>query len=815
MGKARRNSLTDKEGKKLPGPGGYGVGNLDVVRHANPKWSLKGKNAKDRYEKDVPGPGQYEDRYYKHNPPNYTFGNKLSKTFYSDKSAIPGPGSYKSPTTMGKKGGYIAGRPKDRRANDLPGPGQYSLRSTLQEGHAAPFGTGKRSSPNLNKSAMVPGPGSYQPQSDFGNRTHAAGFGTGKKGHNYGDRGMPGPGQYTVNESLFRDNKAASIKGRPQTSKQDMKPGPGHYQSKSISSSPAFTMGVKTRIKELTSKNNPGPGGYNPEFKSVKPSPPGVNFGSPSKSVVGDSSMPGPGQYDVRKGPEGPAYGIRGRYEDPKGDMKPGPGNYNPKDELIRHGTPGTVMGSGQRSNLAGKGDAPGPGNYDVTDHNKGKQFSFGTGNRDDSIGKNSKNFPGPGTYVPPTFIGKDTQGKSIAGRVKERSPDNIPGPGAYASPDKRNGPSYSLSGHRTEDPILREKAKMPPPGSYNPDDSITKHQSHGVSFGSGAKSTTLRGDGTPGPGQYQLKTTLDSKGVHIAGKVPEVVKEKAPGPGAYDPKADLKYKSGPSFSISGVHGDQYMPTKGIPGPGTYDSPERPATSGFKFGSDKRQGLASRGDAPGPGQYTVPTTIGKEGKNIIIAGRYEDKRDVNQVGPGQYQLPSTLSGPKFSMGAGEKGTKLNKDALLNPPPGTYTIDANAGKHHSPGIVFGKDKRDHLKGDSLPGPGNYQMPSTLDSRGITIQGKHEEKIKERAPGPGAYEAKEDPRKTHGGGVKFGHDSKGKGARDTGAPGPGQYKIDQPYDKGPKFGKDLRDKPIKSDMPGPGQYNTRKEEGLTYF
>ena len=71
----------------------------------------------------------------------------------------------------------------------------------------------------------------------------------------------------------------------------------------------------------------------------------------------------------------------------------------------------------------------------------------------------------------------------------------------------------------------------------------------------------------------------------------------------------------------------------------------------------------------------------------MIAGRYEDKRDINEVGPGQYKLPSTLTGPKFSMGTGEKGTKLNRDALTNPPPGTYTIDSNANKN---GVSFGKE-----------------------------------------------------------------------------------------------------------------------------
>jgi hypothetical protein len=57
-----------------------------------------------------------------------------------------------------------------------------------------------------------------------------------------------------------------------------------------------------------------------------------------NKSLIGDSKMPGPGQYDVRKkaGEGAPAYGIRGRYNESKRELVPGPGNYEPKDHLTK-----------------------------------------------------------------------------------------------------------------------------------------------------------------------------------------------------------------------------------------------------------------------------------------------------------------------------------------------------------------------------------------------------------------------------------------------------------------------------------------------
>ena len=135
-------------------------------------------------------------------------------------------------------------------------------------------------------------------------------------------------------------------------------------------------------------------------------------------------------------------------------------------------------------------------------------------------------------------------------------------------------------------------------------------------------------------------------------------------------------------------------------------------------------------------------------------------KDTNLVGPGQYQLPSTLTGPKFSMGTGEKGTKLNKDAVLNPPPGTYSLDSHADKH---GISFGKDTRDKTKLDGLPGPGTYAVPSTLDNKGISIKGKQEEKIPYLSPGPGAYNSKDDLAKAHGGTASFGKEPKNSGPK----------------------------------------------------
>ena len=817
MGKARRNSLTDKHASQMPGPGIYKQINQENVKKANPKWSIKGKYPTGLKSLDGPGPGQYSDDFKKHNSPNYTFGGKRAQTKRSNGYDGPGPGTYQSPSTFGKKGGYVGVKAKAEKKFQGPGPGSYAMGTTFTKGFGMSFGGGKRSTANLNHSLHMPGPGAYDPLSDFGRKIHGAGFGSGKRGNLEGKHDHPGPGSYKVNESIYRDPKAASMKGRPQITKVDHRPGPGHYVSKSLHQSPAYSMGVKGKARKLGTEENPPPGSYNPEYTKIKHSVPGVNFGSPSKEVKGDNSMPGPGQYSLRTtvGSEGPAYGIRGRYKDPAGDIKPGPGNYNPKDDCIRHGNPGTVMGSGQRQPLMNGDRAPGPGMYDQETREKGKHFSFGSGLRDDGTNRQNKDNPGPGTYPVNGMVGKEGKGVIIAGKHKDRAPDTIPGPGTYDSKNNRNAPSFSISGHRTEDPVARNQASMPGPNIYNPDDSCVKQRQPTVSFGNKPKVSDLKDDGQPGPGQYQLKTTLEGKGVHIASKIPEKHIEKSPGPAAYSPSADAKYQNGPAFSISGVKGDMSLPNKDMPGPGTYNSQERPQSSGYSFSKDRRKDLANAKEEPGPGQYAVQSKIGSEGKNIIIAGRHELKQDINQVGPGQYKVPDSVNGPQYSMGAGQKGTKLNKDALLNPPPGTYDVNDSQVKHKSPGVSFGSSVRDKLKPDGMPGPGNYYHNPTNEGKGITIKGKYVDNPKERAPGPGAYGAPMDPSKVKGGNITFGNGTKSTGPKDSNAPGPGMYKVEAPYEGGHTFGKDIRDKQKESAEPGPGQYNWRKQEGLTYF
>jgi hypothetical protein len=51
----------------------------------------------------------------------------------------------------------------------------------------------------------------------------------------------------------------------------------------SMFTSPAFSMGAGEKKSVFIDNKGPGPNQYDPMYTKVKPSPPGVNFGSPGK----------------------------------------------------------------------------------------------------------------------------------------------------------------------------------------------------------------------------------------------------------------------------------------------------------------------------------------------------------------------------------------------------------------------------------------------------------------------------------------------------------------------------------------------------
>lgn len=209
---------------------------------------------------------------------------------------------------------------------------------------------------------------------------------------------------------------------------------------------------------------------------------------------------PGPGQYNVRKSQDGPAYKIGSQQRAKLTDnLSPGPGQYSQThDKMIK--SPAWGMGSGQRQNLARSSENPGPGNYAVIKEAEGPQYS-------------------------------------ILGKYQQRMKDQSPGPGNYSAGDdarRQKAPSFGMGTEKKG--IDYNKGKdAPGPGQYS---STRQRDTPAFGFGSGVRNNA-RDSGIPGPGSYSMKQLVGSgpaKSI-LGGRPGSAPKARgaAPGPGQYD----------------------------------------------------------------------------------------------------------------------------------------------------------------------------------------------------------------------------------------------------------------------------------------
>jgi hypothetical protein len=92
--------------------------------------------------------------------------------------------------------------------------------------------------------------------------------------------------------------------------------------------------------------------------------------------------------------------------------------------------------------------------------------------------------------------------------------------------------------GEKRETPI---KNDVPAPGSYNPEDSLTRPVSHQRTF-SMSKRTEKTAEPEGGPGTYDHQTNFgsDSKQITIGEKRLEKVRNDVPAPGNYNPDESI-----------------------------------------------------------------------------------------------------------------------------------------------------------------------------------------------------------------------------------------------------------------------------------
>ena len=166
-------------------------------------------------------------------------------------------------------------------------------------------------------------------------------------------------------------------------------------------------------------------------------------------------------------------------------------------------------------------------------------------------------NAPGPGTYKPLEFVGKEATSSSIHAKLTYKPIENTggktPGPGTYENNfqrNKRTAPAYSPGKDQRSSPGIMTTTKTPAANTYNPSTSFIDKSAAKWGFGTETRKGMESKSVSPGPGNYQIKPiAFDSeKPKFFMGEKLKAPRETTvvPGAGAYDPAHENTKKSLP-----------------------------------------------------------------------------------------------------------------------------------------------------------------------------------------------------------------------------------------------------------------------------
>ena len=486
-------------------------------------------------------------------------------------SESPGPGHYNLSSTLYNKDFKLKGKYQDLKPLNNPGPGAYTPLAEPSKGF--PFLT----EPRFKPLSCTGGPSVLQvpklssgPSYSFGLRPKSAGARA-----NVFPYLSPGPGAYDL--PPVSEPAKISIKSRVKSLEPFNTPGPGSYTLLESKSSKGFTHGLPLTTKDSTW--SPGPAAYNLESR---PSGPAFSMGMrfPSKSEADNRDL-----TDPVSSFNGRAAILVGKPTENQGSSLVGPGTYSPK-QVVR------VFGFSQdRSSREQKIEiSPGPCDYSKETKPEGPRYSL-AGRL--TPPKNEVS-PGPGHYELPQ---ERIRSPAIRGKPHIEYDNKVPGPGAYSP----HTPYTALSFSSSKDCRFKEIEVTPGPSDFHSD---LAPQGPRYSFTGRArspKSSENQALASPGPGTYDLPSTISNISARLFGKPSEPEPKQAPGPGAYIHR-ELDLPSNKGFSLG--KGSRHDPTsthRNTPGPGAYEA-ARAKSLGYSFPKEPRQEKRLE-EVPGPGTY--------------------------------------------------------------------------------------------------------------------------------------------------------------------------------------------------------------------
>ncbi|CAG9322503.1 unnamed protein product [Blepharisma stoltei] len=280
------------------------------------------------------------------------------------------------------------------------------------------------------------------------------------------------------------------------------------------------------------------------------------------------------------------------------------------------------------------------------------------------SIGKQKRfglssaiyNAPGPAAYNIPRDLAKRS---SSFTRAKKHAamPNGNPGPASYNTPAKiGEGPRAIIISRKS----MRNQEMIPGPADYSP-----KYLKRNISYSMRSKSSGKNDENLPGPGAYSGNPVKPNSPRATIGRARRLSLNSDtinPGPGAYESKWE-RIKN-PNYSFSHSSRDGFLNTSVLE-----DGKESVRTH--------RRIKTSKEITPGPSDYAPNYNCNKILSPRAVAGRsVRDSwiADKSNPGPGNYTPKSDYFSPRFSFSRDQK-TRVTKDV---PGPGQYDIPSTIG-----------------------------------------------------------------------------------------------------------------------------------------
>ena len=802
----------------LPGPGAY-VTEVTSTASGVVMGTSKGRDlgwSGGNGGVDVPGPGAYDVAVLPSSPAPQLATTSARFPVDAEKLAVPGPGQYLSLVSGGGAAVSIGTAARDSTAvfgrvetGPEVGPGSYTMtsgRDGPMYSMGLPLLSTIQQSPDL-------GPGSYSPE--LASASPRAVIGTAPRGNAFEVPRLtvPGPGAYSVQDSVAQERPAAATFG----SSPRMPPtvtsmvGPGTYEMAADDRVGGGVLGTAERFQTRPPEATPGPGEYDPNAKLVLATGPSALLGgAPHEHFVSKDALttPGPGQYAPAD--EAKKHGVLFGTAQRTGDMwlggdAPGPGAY---DGDVRDHVPSVLFNSRRVEKLD---PSNGPGQYDPVDpmHLQSRSVVIGTSARADLIPPNE--IPGPGSYQP-VDVGCESAPAAVVGLGQRFASPNVdtPGPGYYAPTAYllQTGAAVFGTAERTE---RARHEIVPGPGAYNPLPLLTEPS---ITINAAPKVLGPAVTDAPGPGAYTPQLPQEhSYAVQFLGekRLSGSGPEQTPGPGDYSPLA-VGVTSGPSISFGNA--PRLPPTTKLdaPGPGHYTIQEADHSPQVPMLTAPRPPLYIVTDAPGPGKYEGYDPAWTGHQSYTVPKAVPSQRPPDAPGPGEYSPGELQSNPQGVV----FGTSAQREAFARasaaPGPGMYSpADVLPS---APAYSFGSAPKtaDNRNDRLAPGPGAYDpalyAAETSPAYSFPTAGRVDVSPAEPTPGPAAYTLEE-----RGASVAFTVPRALRFTREAvDTPGPTAYSpsVDAVLERAPGavIGTAIAHESEPNDfLPGPGSYDVR--------